>query len=243
MAARTHNTRNARRTRRPTRSREALLAAATDEFALQGFDGASVDLIAARAGVNKAMIYYHFKSKQRLYVEILRGVFSAMGARTAAVADTNAPATQKIAAFAAAISAEADARPYIPPIMMREIAEGARRLDADTLRLMSRLFTNLRAILEQGVREGTFRPANPLLTYFSLISPIFFFRAARPVRDAMDRHGLVPGVSALDDDVLLAHVTENLLHALAPDRPAAAARKGTRKAPAPTRRPRHGEHA
>ena len=61
---------------------------------------------------------------------------------------------------------------------------------------MSRLFTNLRAILEQGVREGVFRPANPLLTYFSLISPIFFFRAALPVRAAMDRHNLIEGVQA-----------------------------------------------
>jgi len=73
------------RTRRPADSRDALLAAATDEFALKGFAGASVDTIAGRAGVNKAMIYYHFKSKERLYLEILRGVFISMGARTGAM--------------------------------------------------------------------------------------------------------------------------------------------------------------
>jgi len=204
--------------RRPADSREALLAAAAEAFAHHGFDAASVDDIAARAGVNKAMIYYHFRSKQGLYVEILRSVFGSMGERTAAAAAGTAPAYEKIIAFVAAVSAEADARPYLPPLMMREIAEGARRLDADTLRLMSRLFANLRAILEQGVREGAFREVNPLLTYFTLISPIFFFRAALPIRDAMDKHKLVPDVKALDNDVFLAHVTTNILHALAPER-------------------------
>lgn len=45
-------------------SRETLLAAASAKFALNGFDGASVEALAARAGVNTAMIYYHFQSKQ-----------------------------------------------------------------------------------------------------------------------------------------------------------------------------------
>ena len=107
---------------------------------------------------------------------------------------------------------------------------------------MSALFNNLKAILEQGVREGVFREANPLLTYFSLISPIFFFRAASPVRVAMDRHRLVAGVKALDNEVFLAHLTTNILHALAPDAPAAAPR-GRRRRPATSRKTRPGDHA
>lgn len=222
-------------------SREALLAAATDEFALHGFDGTSVDTIARRAGVNKAMIYYHFKSKERLYLEILRGVFTSMGDRTGAIAGSQASAPEKIAGFVAAISAEADARPYLPPMMMREIAAGARRLDAETLRLMSRLFNNLNVILEQGVREGVFRKANPLLTYFSLISPIFFFRAASPVRAAMERHQLIPGVKALDNAVFLEHLTSNILHALAPGAGALPKRTPAARGTA-SRQPRRGDH-
>lgn len=223
-------------------SRDALLAAASDEFALHGFAGTSVDAIAHRARVNKAMIYYHFKSKERLYVEILRGVFTSMGDSTAAIATSGAPAPEKIAAFVAAISAEADARPYLPPMMMREIAEGARRLDAETLRLMSRLFCNLRTILEQGVREGVFRDTHPLLAYFSLISPIFFFRAASPVRAAMGRHNLVEDVKALDNDVFLAHLTSNILNALAADSPPAPTR-AVRRRHAASRPSRSGDHA
>jgi AcrR family transcriptional regulator len=53
-------------------SRQRILDTARDVFAEKGFDGARVDEIAQRAGVNKALIYYYFKSKDQLLQEILR---------------------------------------------------------------------------------------------------------------------------------------------------------------------------
>ena len=51
---------------RSATSRQRLLTAAAAEFAARGFAGASVDRIARAARVNKAMIYYHFRSKAAL---------------------------------------------------------------------------------------------------------------------------------------------------------------------------------
>ena len=62
-------------------SRDRLFAAAAAEFAARGFAGANVDRIARAAGVNKAMIYYHFHSKAALYQEILPEMFHAVGER------------------------------------------------------------------------------------------------------------------------------------------------------------------
>lgn len=61
----------ASRRRDPERTKTALLDAALAEFAGKGLAGARVDEIAARAGVNKQMISYHFGGKQGLY-EALR---------------------------------------------------------------------------------------------------------------------------------------------------------------------------
>ena len=55
-----------------TGSKEKILEAAMGEFARSGLEGARVDKIAAEAGVNKAMIYYHFSSKEKLYHEVVR---------------------------------------------------------------------------------------------------------------------------------------------------------------------------
>jgi TetR/AcrR family transcriptional regulator of autoinduction and epiphytic fitness len=52
--------------------RAAILEAAIAEFLASGFDGASMDRIAARAGVSKQTIYAHFSSKDGLVQAIAR---------------------------------------------------------------------------------------------------------------------------------------------------------------------------
>ena len=51
--------------------RQWILDAALEVFYECGFDGARVDEIAKRAGVNQALIYYYFKSKEELYLELI----------------------------------------------------------------------------------------------------------------------------------------------------------------------------
>ena len=65
----------------PTKTRDAgasrarVFAAAAEEFAARGFDGAKVDRIAERAGVNKRLIYYYFGSKEGLYLAVLEQAY------------------------------------------------------------------------------------------------------------------------------------------------------------------------
>src|SRR5437588_9976060 len=58
--------------RDPEATKERILAAALLEFSEKGIAGARVDAIAARAGVNKRMLYYYFGSKDDLYRAVLR---------------------------------------------------------------------------------------------------------------------------------------------------------------------------
>jgi TetR/AcrR family transcriptional regulator len=53
-------------------SRQRILDAALDEFTEFGLSGARVDRIAAAAGVNKAMLYYYFASKENLYKQAVQ---------------------------------------------------------------------------------------------------------------------------------------------------------------------------
>jgi AcrR family transcriptional regulator len=56
--------------------REAILAAALDEFSASGFAAARLDDVARRAGVAKGTIYLHFRDKEALFQELIR---SALG--------------------------------------------------------------------------------------------------------------------------------------------------------------------
>lgn len=53
--------------------RAAILEAAKRLFPEQGFEGTSMDVIAATAGVSKLTVYSHFKDKETLFVEAIRG--------------------------------------------------------------------------------------------------------------------------------------------------------------------------
>jgi len=57
------------------RTRQNILDAAAKEFAEHGLSGARVDVISARARVNKAMIYYVFGGKEDLHLAVLESLF------------------------------------------------------------------------------------------------------------------------------------------------------------------------
>jgi AcrR family transcriptional regulator len=69
---------SAKRERDAVQTRREILAAATQEFADRGYDGARVDHIAACTRTAKRMIYYYFGSKERLYIEVLEQAYTAI---------------------------------------------------------------------------------------------------------------------------------------------------------------------
>ena len=162
-------------------SHAAIFAAAADEFSERGFEAGGVDRIAARARVNKAMLYYHFGSKRALYIEVLRDMFRAVGARVRAIADGPGTAAEKLQTWVATIIEEAAARPWFPPIMLRELASGAPRFDPETFAMMNAVFGGVRDIIAQGQREGTFGDVDPLLTHLTIMPPILTFFARQRV--------------------------------------------------------------
>jgi AcrR family transcriptional regulator len=171
----------ARRRRSPRDSRAQIFHAAAREFAERGYEAARVDRIAEAAGVNKAMLYYHFGSKLKLYVEILRDMFRAVGLKARAIADSPEPPDQKFDTWIVTMVAEAAARPWIPPIMLRELASGAPHLDAHTVGMMNAVYGAVHDMIVQGQRENRFREVDPLLTHLTIMPAILIFFARQRV--------------------------------------------------------------
>ena len=178
---------------RGTQSQAAIFRAAAQEFAQRGYDAAGVDRIAAKARVNKAMIYYYFRSKQGLYVEVLRDMFRTVGARARAIADGQGQAEEKLDAWILTIVEEAADRPWFPPIMLRELASGGAHIDRETFGVLNGVYVAVRDVIVQGQREGTFREADPLLTYFTIMPAILIFFARQRV---VARHKRTQGLAA-----------------------------------------------
>ena len=65
-----------RKPKAPQANRASIIAAAIDEFASRGFKGASMDAIAARTNMTRALINYYFGGKEKLYVAVLERVYA-----------------------------------------------------------------------------------------------------------------------------------------------------------------------
>ncbi len=210
----TQDAQRARGRRDAEATREALLVAATELFADRGFAGATVDAIAVRARVNKAMISYHFRGKQGLYTAILKRDFEWAVARLAELHDQPARADAKLARFVAIFGELHQRRPGLSAMMLREAMSGGRGLEPVLLPNLRSIFEAVQSIVAQGVAEGTFRDVDPLFMHQTVIGCLVFFFAAKPLRDRMIAEGVVP-VASPDPQKFVAHVQELLARGLA----------------------------
>ena len=184
--------------RRAADTRTAVFEAAARAFSVRGFDGTLVDDIARDARVNKAMIYYHFTSKLALYRAIVRDMLGAAGQALSAVAESPTSATDRLRRFIAIFVEFADTRPWFPPLMMRELSEGAPRLDASTLEQMRVVFGAFHRILSDGQKTGEFRTVSPVLAYLSVLGPLI-------MNSARERAASRPGRNRLPMFVTVSH--------------------------------------
>ena len=167
---------------RPAGTRDDLLRAGAEVFAELGFEGATAERIAQRAGTTKAMINYHFRSKQALYEVILLATFTALARRLDAVRARGGPAPEQLRAFVEEFARAATEHPTFPATMIREVLSGGRNLPAGVLPRVLGVMGVVRDIVEQGVAERTLRRVNPLLTHLSLVGSLLFYFATEPFR-------------------------------------------------------------
>src|ERR1700694_2841937 len=114
---------SARATRDPEGTKRRILEAALDQFAAKGLDGARVDGIAARAGVNKRILYSSFGSKDDLYRAVLRRGL-AERAPTGSALDHTGP--DRLAALQDRLTRPRE-REYIRPLTWEAIEGGSPR--------------------------------------------------------------------------------------------------------------------
>ena len=186
-------------------TRTRILAAAAAEFGVHGFAATTVDRIARRARVNKAMIYYHFPNKRALYTCILRDVFAPITERVRAAMSEDAPPARKLDRLIDALVRSIDASAHFLPIFLREIADGGAHLGPEELGLIAGMFAIVRGVIGEGTQQNLFQPVHPALAHFTIIAPLVMFRAAAPIRARIKavRHVDIPEA---DSDTLVRHL-------------------------------------
>jgi AcrR family transcriptional regulator len=177
-------------------SRSAILNAATDEFARMGLAGARIQSIAREAGVNVALLYYYFETKERLYAAVLEQVFSNWADRVTPALERRGNPRQKVMAYVEAyfdFIAEAPHRPrLVQQEMMQLGTSGFGKLQGMARKHVRPVHQALSLLLQEGHAAGEFRKVAPDFVYSISGIIVGYFTSSTFIHAVSGRDPLTP---------------------------------------------------
>ncbi len=144
--------------------RRQILDAALEVFAERGYEGASVAAIAERCRLSKGLVYFYFRSKEDLFVRVVRRKFAELYHKLRAVERQSGPFEERLErllatqlayyrenqAFYKLLSAIGSELPALTPAFQARVRSHSER----ELRLFRRA-------IEEGLRQGAFQGDDP----------------------------------------------------------------------------------
>jgi TetR/AcrR family transcriptional regulator len=173
--------------RRADRTRKAILRAAIREFSVHGLAGARTDAIAESAKVNKALLYYYFKSKSGLYAAALEEVSAAVVERALAVLDPARSAGDRLLRTALNHFDRILTQRDFQSLMQQEMVR-LRRGQSESVPLLAKqvfkpLLGKLQEVVHEGIKSGELCPVDWLqVVYSALGANVFYFLTAPMMR-------------------------------------------------------------
>ncbi|PAU54322.1 TetR family transcriptional regulator [Pseudomonas sp. PIC25] len=149
------------------KNEEAILAAATEEFARHGFKGTSMNTIALRVGLPKANLHYYFNNKLGLYVEVMRNILDLWDSAFSHLNADSDPA----AALANYIRAKMEfsrRQPLASKLFAMEVISGGECLSEHFSQDYRDWFRGRAAVFEAWIAAGKMDPIDPVHLIFLL---------------------------------------------------------------------------
>ena len=103
-------------------TKKRILDVATEEFATLGYSGLSMNKLAEKLKINKAMIYYYFKDKRNLYDEVISSIIELNEEEKKEILNSSLEAKEKFKRYIKLYTKTISNNPNIIPITLREMA-------------------------------------------------------------------------------------------------------------------------
>jgi TetR/AcrR family transcriptional regulator len=168
---------------RSDQTRARILTAAIREFSTDGLAGARTERIAEAAGVNKALLYYYFTSKQALYDAALESVMDVVVARSMAAMGSDCSAGERLVQFALNHFDRIHSNRAFQNLMQQEMIR-LRRGEENALEpLVDKVFRpmmgRVREVYAEGSASGELIQVDELqIMYAALGANVFYFLSA-----------------------------------------------------------------
>ena len=203
-------------TSQPTRKREAradqtqrkILRAAVQEFSTHGLSGARTDRIAESAKVNKALLYYYFKSKQGLYAASVENVAARVVENALAEFDPKYSAGEKLLRSALnhfdRILTQREFQSLMQQEMIRFRSGKGGSIPVLFRTAFAPLIQKMHEAVEDGIRTGELCRVDWLQVVYSIFGAnVFYFLSAPMMEMALPFEALDPKALKLRREVIV----------------------------------------
>ena len=170
------------KTKKDHNAEERILAAAKKVFTTKGMAGARMQDIADEAGINKALVHYYFRDKDKLFEVVFLAEAQKFFPKINSIFNSEVPLFEKIENFVAEYIDEMQENPYLPWFVMNE-------LHRDPDQFMYKIWgeknlpkpQKLLEQIEKEVKKGTIKRISPIHLLMNLLSMTIFPFVARPM--------------------------------------------------------------
>jgi TetR/AcrR family transcriptional regulator len=187
--------------RRADLTRKSILRAAIREFSAQGLAGARTDAIAESAKVNKALLYYYFKSKSGLYAAAIEEVSSAVAERAFAALDPKHSAGERVLRTALShfdrILTQRDFQSLMQQEMVRMRRGESEALPTMVENVFKPLLGKLQEAIHDGIETGELCQVDWLQVVYSVLGAnVLYFLSAPMMRLMLPYDPIAPAAIA-----------------------------------------------
>lgn len=168
-----------------------ILDAARKEFIAKGLDGARMQAIASAAGVNKALLHYYHRSKDRLYRTVILDTLQSVWGRIRGHLQSHQPADGLEPMLRTLVSTYLKtlaANPEFPLFMIREMSTGGAAFQAVLKEAglpVGDIPARLMAALQAEIKAGAVKPVPPLHLLMNVMGMSLATFLVRPVLERM----------------------------------------------------------
>ncbi|HEY2721027.1 MAG TPA: TetR/AcrR family transcriptional regulator [Chitinophagaceae bacterium] len=158
-----------------------ILEAAKKVFVKRGMAGARMQDIADEAGINKAMLHYYFRNKEKLFEKIFSELSQGFFPKLVKIFESTESLFLKIEMFVSEYIDQMRQTPYLPIFVLNEVNRQPeifiKRIMGDRRPPVEKFF----ASIQSEIKKGVIKPINPSQLLLNIISLCVFPFVARPM--------------------------------------------------------------
>ena len=162
---------------------QEILEIARKHFVRKGFAGARMQEIADEAGINKAMLHYYFRSKDKLYHEIIKQTLNFMIPRLAKAIEYDGTFWEKIERLINTYIDTLTEHPDIPFFVMSELAQKRERF-VEEIKNKSSYFPSAQKFMMEIMNEmaqGNIKEFPPIQLFLNILGMTIFPFMTKPI--------------------------------------------------------------